>query len=204
MNTEDIQSLWQQYDEKLEKNLRLNKELLRKINLTESRRAMRVPLISDVVSVCVMIVCLLWIVPAFPRMLGHTGLIICWAISVLCFVLATILGLIMIRKLSGIQYETAPVLQLQKQITSYRKTYQLYKKIGHLTMPLLLIAFLPVSQVLINKINYFDYPFRFGITIILCLLLAYPTALWMYKKWYEEKLDRTNQYLQELREFEKE
>ena len=50
MELDDIKNTWASYDEKLNKSLKLNEELLRKLNLDKSKREMKGPFYYETTS----------------------------------------------------------------------------------------------------------------------------------------------------------
>ena len=64
MELEELKSAWAQYDKKLTENLKLNEELLRKMNLEKSRKEMNTPLTYEISSFITGLIFILYIVSA--------------------------------------------------------------------------------------------------------------------------------------------
>ncbi|MCC8199070.1 MAG: hypothetical protein LIP06_10975 [Tannerellaceae bacterium] len=182
----------------------MNKELLRKINRAESRRAMYVPFVYEIFSLLVGVGFMVWIGSSLPRLSEDFLLLVCGLVAIGCFLTGTIAGLIQIRQLSGMNYADTPVIRLQKQLAAYEKTYRTIKKISYVLMPVLLVSLLPTVNLLINGTHMFDRPIYFSIVLVAGGGIGISLALWIYKKGYEEKILLANQYLKELEEFETE
>jgi len=67
MELEELKSVWAQYDKKLSQNLKLNEELLRKMNLEKSKKEMTAPLFYEIISVIGGAIFLLFIISATIR-----------------------------------------------------------------------------------------------------------------------------------------
>jgi len=65
MELDDLKNIWAQYDKKLSDNLKLNEDLLRRMNLDKSKQEMQKPLNYKIASVILNLFFLLFLVIVF-------------------------------------------------------------------------------------------------------------------------------------------
>ena len=210
MELDDLKRSWEQYDQKLTENLRLNQELLRRSNLDRSRREMNTPLnwvwISVTVTVFIVLITLRW-----TLMYGRDPLmLICGSVFTMFMLLSVLYGLKELAMLRKIDYFRVPVLDVQKQLLAFGTFYHKVKKFELYTLPIVLVAGLIFVFKVFHKIGYLkvDMLERFPKMVIIDLLILIPLTylllIWLYRNLYDKKVKAAQRHLTELQEFEKE
>jgi len=204
MELEELKSAWAQYDKKLTQNLKLNEELLRKMNLEKSKREMNAPLFYEIISVVIGIIFLLGVLTATLRYSYELKFLIPGLITSIIVAIWVYNSISKIRLLTNIDYYDSSIVELQKSIHTFNRKYQKYKKVELYSIPVFVIAAIPILGIALRNFDIYDHPIRFTIAIILSLILGYPGQIWLYKNLYEKKIRNTSKFLDELSRFEKE
>ncbi|MBI9064585.1 MAG: hypothetical protein JEZ14_21550 [Marinilabiliaceae bacterium] len=204
MESNDIQELWAKYNEKLDQHLKFNSNLLRKINLDKSKKEFNKSFSYEIINLSIAIIIVIITGGRSFQYLDNMPIYLSFILSALLGITYSTLSIIKIQKFSKINfYSNASIINYQKQLADLRKTVLKYKKIELFLMPLLLITLLPVASMLAHNVNIFNDLTRFITTYIICLIICYPAALWLYKQLYENKLQNIMTFLDEIAEYEK-
>ncbi len=190
----EIQQLWSAHDQKLQQQMSINIDLLRKINLDKIERKMNSLVLIKAVALgfylIVTILLVSYVVIKWPNLnLVISGtLISTWALAI-CFT-----SIQEIRMALSIRF-TDPTIILQRHLMKYRSTIIRYLRIGVWVLPLHL-AFV---------VLFFDL--YFGIDIIqtgnqtwlisqflFSLLVMTPLAVWLYRKLIVANVDKKWMY----------
>jgi hypothetical protein len=204
MELEELKSAWAQYDKKLTQNLKLNEELLRKMNLEKSKKEMNTPLTSEFISVTGCTIFLLFIASATIRYSYELKFLLPGIITSIIVAIWAYNSVSKIKLLSNIDYYDSPIVELQKSIHTFKLKYQKYKKFELYSIPIFAISAAPILGIALRNFDIYEHPIRFIILIVLALLLGYPVTIWGYKNLYEKKIRNTTKFLEELNKFEQE
>lgn len=204
MELDELKNTWQQYDQKLEENLKLNEQLFRSLKLDHSRKAMFRPLLTDIFNVLILFIMLLIATTHLRELFPDLIL----RISILGFLLYCIICITLSIKriiaLTNIDYYNSTVVELQKKISDFKKMYQKFKIIEMVCIPLLFgLPFLVLKIQYQEDIHSIPL-IVLAIGLILGLGLGCLLYQWLYKHLYDKQIKATNHFLKELEEFEKE
>ena len=204
MELDDFKTAWNQYDRKLTENLKLNEELLKKLNLDKSKREMNSPLNYEIGSAIITFLLVLFLGGATIRFASDLRYSIPGLIAALLTLFGFISSLIKINAIAKIDFHNSSVIVLQKSINILKKKALLYRKIEYYVFPIYAISFAPIFLKAYKNIDIFSKSPVFYIWILLALIIYYPLAIWYYKIGYDAKLKNTSDFLNELNRFEKE
>jgi len=204
MELEELKSAWAQYDKKLSQNLKLNEELLRKMNLEKSKKEMNTPLTSEFISVTGCTIFLLFIASATIRYSYELKFLLPGLITSIIVAIWVYNSFSRIRLLTNIDYYYSSIVELQKSIHTFNQKYQKYKKFELYSIPIFAISAMPILGIALTNFDIYEHPILFIIEIVLSLILGYPVTIWGYKNLYEKKIRNTTKFLDELSRFEKE
>jgi MFS family permease len=204
MELDDLKRSWEQYDQKLTENLRLNQEILRRSNLDRSRREMSGILTFIGVNLGIAFLTAPWILRWTLMYHREPIYLICGCVSIL-FLLASLISMLKeMSMLRRIDYYNSPVVEIQKQLLAFRYFVNMEKKIGLLLVPILLWALYILGMKGIHKVDMLDHFRMLIINGVIMMAIVYPLALWFYRNFYDKKVKAAQRHLAELREFEKE
>jgi hypothetical protein len=204
MELDDLKSAWTQYDKKLNDNLQFNEMLLRKMNLESSKREMNTPLKSEIFSVAINSIMLLFVIVASLRFTNELKFFVP---GIICSILtAALLAFAIIKTtlLSNIDYYNASVLDLQKSVSLIKKKIAQFKIYEFIIFPFLGITALPILEKAIKNLDMYQNPKLFTIAVFAMLAIGYPMMMWVYKHWYEKKIKNTEQFLKEIEAYKSE
>ncbi|MFV0590130.1 MAG: hypothetical protein ACK5M7_01980 [Draconibacterium sp.] len=204
MELEELKQAWLEYDNKLSSGLKTNHLLLRKMNLNHAKAAMATPLYYELFSFVIVFALLIGTVSSTIRFASSTKLLISGGLTILWLIVSLVLTARKIKGLSNLNFYNASVLEIQKQLALVQKRYQWYKKFEFYTFPVFAVVAIPVGVKAVHGFDIFEYPWQYVIGVTLALAIGYPLAIWIYKNWYDKKLQDTNEVLTELDQFEQE
>lgn len=191
----ELQNIWNQYDKKISENIRLNKEILRKMLISKTeKRLNRIKLDAGIrltLSLLLVPTILIFNVPIRTTVDFYIGLSLFAGLFVF-FGIYRIKYFLMFNKIDF----SSSVSSIRKEVNELKK-YEL--KMLH--VGLLLLPFGAISIFLFAKI-----PFLTQDTLIpLSLMIIILTASFFYKTKYsyEERFRKLNQEIEEIEELEK-
>src|ERR1035437_5877731 len=194
MELEELKSVWAQYDKKLTQNLKLNEELLRKMNLEKSKKEMNTPLFYEIISVIVGVIFLLFIASATIRYSYDLKFLLPGIITSIIIAIWVYNSISKIKLLTNIDYYYSPIVELQKSINTFKLKYQKSKKFELYSFPAFAIAAFPILGIAMRNCDIYEHPIRFIVGIVLALLLGYSGQIWLYKNLYEKKIRNTTKF----------
>lgn len=204
MELDDFKAIWAQYDVKLTENLKLNEELLKKINLDKSKQEMQIPLNYEIASVLINVLFLLFFGISTFTFASELKFLIPGLVAILLSVWWLLTSIRKVNILTKIDYFNSPVIELQKSINTVKQKAILFRRIEYFLLPIYAVAFAPVFVKALYNIDIYYESDLYIIGIITSLILYYPLAIWYYKIIYDKKLKATSDFLNELNRFEKE
>src|ERR1035437_9270039 len=198
MELDDFKTAWTQFDRKLTENLKLNEELLKKLNLDKSKREMSSPLNYEIGSVIITFLLVLFLGGATIRFASDLRYSIPGLIATLLTLFGFVSSLIKINVITKIDFNNSSVIALQKSINILKQKVLLYRKVESYVFPIYAISFAPVFLKAYKNIDIFSKSPAFFIWILLALIIYYPLAIWYYKIGYDSKLKNTSDFLDEF------
>lgn len=206
MELQELKNAWAEYDKKLSESLKVNEELLKRMNLDKSKKELNSLMYGEMAAVAVMFLVFL------PMMFYAIYMIKQPIFSVLSFISAAIAFTCMVfailktKAFLKIDYYNTPILQLQNEITSLKMFVLKFRKIEFVLATVIIICMIPPLFNWIHGIDMFtsgyflDPIFR----IILCLAVATPLSIWANKHFYDKKIENAQYHLKEIEKFSKE
>jgi hypothetical protein len=204
MELDELKAMWAQYDTKLTENLRLNEELLKKMNLDKSKQEMQIPLNYEIASVLINVLFLLFFGISTFNFASELKFLLPGLVATLLSVWWLLASLRKVNILMKIDYFNSPVIELQKSINTVKQKALLFRKIEFYLLPIYAVAFAPIFVKVIYNIDIYNESKLYITGLISSLILYYPLAIWYYKIIYDKKLKATSDFLNELNRFEKE
>lgn len=197
MELDQIKSLWNDCDEKLNKNLKLNTRILNEINLNKTRSYMNKILFRRVIETLVFFI----LVMALFTFMGNNFSLSAPFISACILNVFCIIGLIgsisQIVLIKGIDF-SGPVTSIQKQLSQIKSHGIRILKLLFLSIPFY-TAYIFLGYKLVFGIDLFQYAdtkwLIFNFTLSLCLIV--PT-IWLYKQF--SKKGPTSKWIKSMME----
>lgn len=206
MELQELKNVWAKYDKKLSESLKVNEELLKRMNLDKSKKELTSLMYGEMLAVVVMFL-------VFIPMICYAIYMIKQPIfSVLSFISAAIAFVCMIfailktKAFLKIDYYNTPIVQLQSEITSLKMFVLKFRKIEFVLGALIIICLIPPLFRWIHGIDIFASHYFLDpiIRIILCLVIAIPLSIWLNKHFYDKKIENAQYHLNEIERFSKE
>lgn len=204
MELDDLKNTWSQYDKKLSENLRLNEELLRKLNLNSSKREMQKILTYEFVSIVISVLTILFALFISLRLIDQLRFSIPGFIAACVTSIYLSLGVIRTKGLLNIDYYSSPVLKVQRDILTLKKKTLRFRKYELILIPLLVLPLLPLLFKVVYNIDIYQNIRILVFEVVVILGLAYPLTIWVYKYLYDKKFKNAENLLAELDRFENE
>ena len=204
MELDELKSAWAQYDKKLEENLKLNEELLRKMNLEKTKKELQHPLIGEIVNIIALSLIILFIGSNTIKYLHELRFSIPGFISVAIALFGLTTTIMKTNKLLNIDYYGSSIIALQKEIASVNKFILTQRRIEYFLIPILIIAMTPIAFKIINNVDLYTRLTLFITEIVLILGVSFPITLWVNKYLYDKKFQNAKRFLEDIERFERE
>jgi len=204
MEIDDLKNAWVKYDKKLSDNLRFNEELIRKLNMNNTKQELQKPLRYEIFSVIVLFVLIVYVFTSSIRFLDQLQFCIPGFITTGVALVYLAFAFIKIKRFLNIDYYSSPVLKLQRDILTLKKKVLNIRKYELILIPLLVLPILPILFKSIHNINIYNNIKLLVIELIIILGIGYPLTLWINKYFYDRKFANANRILAELDKFENE
>ena len=204
MELDEMKRAWAQYDKKLEENLKLNEELLRKMNLDKTRKELQKPLISEIVNMVALLLVILFIGSSTIKYSNELRFSIPGLITTIIAMFGLSTTIMKINKLLNIDYYGSSIISLQKEITTVNKFIVMQRRIEYILIPILSIAMTPIAFKVINNVDLYTRTTLFVTEIVLILGISFPLVLWINKHLYDKKFHNAKRFLEDIERFEKE
>jgi magnesium-transporting ATPase (P-type) len=204
MELDELKKSWSEYDQKLTDNLRLNEELLRKMNLNSSKKEMQKIVIYEYIGIAMAIVLIIVLMAFTWAYWNNLKYSIPSTLSTLMTFLYLSFGYTRLKAIQNIDYYEAPILEVQKGILEVKQKALKQRKFELILLPTFLLPLIPVLFKMVHDINIYQEMRLLIIEVVLIIGLSYPLLFWIYRQLYDKKFKLADQHLQELKKFENE
>jgi hypothetical protein len=183
MELEELKSLWSEYDKKLDKNLQLNMQLLRKINFDKVAGKVTTLFIYKLIEMVILMFMLVYLIGFEIKYFTSPGLSIPGAITMLFIGAAFIADIRMMGIISLLRADYGtPISTMQKNVEKLKLLIMGYVKWSFLLIPfypaLLIVAVKIFKNINIWAANHHNYLF----TNLVVGALLLPLFVWMYRR----------------------
>jgi hypothetical protein len=198
MELTELQNIWQQYDKKLSKNTRLNKEILRLMLLSKPRRQLNWIKIKAGFFILSPILFVMFLLVLNVQFYLSTNFYIGLSLFLPIYSITYIWDIRYFKLIRTIDF-SKPVLSIKKQIAELEK-YKIKKtRIRYLLMPFAMIGFI---LMIIHKIT-FSFNLLSLLPIILIILVFISSLYLTFKYSIYERFNKLNKDIDEIVELEK-
>jgi len=201
MKQEEINSIWETYNRKLDQNLRFNQELLRKINLDQLKRELSKPRLMEIMNVVSTFLFALYLIVLSSLLFDQarfsvTGFVAAGStLSIMAFSLIRITG---IYKIDPVNQS---ILSLEK---AYHRLVVIRTRIGMVELVCTIISLVCMWPIILFtgfNIDVFEQVSGLFIALLICALVVVPLAIW-HEKFYRRRLANAGKILQEINQLE--
>jgi hypothetical protein len=181
MDLQELKELWSEYDRKLDKNLQLNLQLLRKINFDKVAGKARTLFLYKLVEMVLLMFMLVYLIDFEIKNITDLSLTIPGAITLIFIIAAFITDIRMMAIIGKLRSDyDAPVSPMQKEVEKLKLLIIGYVKWSFLSIPfypaLLIVAGKVFLHINFWDINHHNYLYA---NIFIGTLLV-PLFSWMY------------------------
>ncbi|MBI9034314.1 MAG: hypothetical protein JEZ03_07575 [Bacteroidales bacterium] len=202
MDLEELKDIWKQYDKKLDSNLKINEELLRKTNLDKTRKELRKPYYYEISSVVICMVMIFFLVAWSVTYINELKFSLPGFMAVALLIPYFIMSYKKTKLMAAIEYFTSPAVQVQKRITHLKVQIMKFRKIELILMPFLVVFVLPILFKAIHNVDLYEQWWLFAIELVIILGISIPLVLWLNKHLYDNKLKNAQAFMEDIQKFE--
>lgn len=204
MELTQLKAEWNKHNSYLENQHKLNEELLKKVNLDNSRKELGLPYKAEIGACIVLTICSLLFLPQVVQLWDNPYYFLSGISCLAITIGGAIIASVKIKSFASIDLFGSSIVKLQSDLIKLRKTIYRLVKFELLGIPLLFLGLPAAIKVLRNQ-ELFEINFLvIGITLATCLLVLIPFMIWMYKKLYSERIERAKHHLKEIEKFQSE
>jgi len=181
MELEELKTLWNAYDKKLDKSLQLNLQLLRKLNFEKMASKARTIVIYKIIEIIIWVTMVGYLLNFSIKYFEQPGFSIPAVITIALLVAAIISDIRMLMITTQLQTDyDAPVSSLQKKVHKLKLIILGYVKWSILGLPLYPVFLILAGKIFINvdfwSAKHYTYLMS-NIVVGACLL---PGFVWLY------------------------
>jgi hypothetical protein len=204
MESDEIKQLWSQYDKKLNENLAFNEEILKRMNLNNTRQGLQKPFAMELITIVILFFTIISVTAFSIRLIDELQFSLFGLAGVLIALTYLIFALMKANRFLQIDYYNSGIVRLQKDLALLKTFVLRLRKIEGILLPFLVIAVLPVGIKIINNINIFEKLWLFFAEVCFILGVSYAVGYWSNKHVYDKKLKEAEMFFKEIEIFEKE
>ena len=204
MKLDDLKSAWSEYDVKLSKSLKINEELLRKMNLDKSKQEMKTPIYYEIAGLFINFLTFVYILSVsikYMDVLKFSGP------GIICSIilgLYTVFSVLKVGKMSNVNYLNEPVIELQNKLSSIKSMVLKFRRWEIYLITPLVITILPILFFDLYNINVYQETHWFIFEMIAILVIVFPLTIWLNKTIYDKRMKNTEDFLKDISAFKKE
>jgi hypothetical protein len=203
MEPDDFKNAWTQHDQSLARNLRIDEETLKMVNLDRTKDQMEYPYISEMVELIGgALVGIALVVMSF-HLKEYPIYLILGLIAVLIGSLYIRNALAKIRLLKQVNYYDMPVVNLQGELALIKKRILKFRKTELLLFPLYLLPLAALTSKTFYNVDVFGDFTLFAWKFVIALGVAYLLVLLVHKHLYDKRFKEVEKIIARLKEFEK-
>ena len=203
MELDDIKNAWAQYDQSLAKNLRIDEETLRMVNLDRTKNQMEYPYISEMVELIGGALVGTAIVVMSFRLKEDPIYLLLGLIAVLVGSLYIKNALAKIGLLKQVNYYDTSVVKLQGKLALIKKRILKFRRTELLLFPLYLLPLAAITSKTFYNMDVFGNVTLFAGKFAVALGAAYLLVLLIHKHLYDKRFKEVEKIIARLKEFEK-
>ena len=202
MELDDLKSAWAQYDKKLNSQLRLNEELLRKWNLESAKRELQKPLQYELTGVAGQFVLILGTVAFSIKVIDEPKYCVPGFIAAIFEIVGLVFAIVKANKFLNIDHYGTPILKLQKEIASVNKLVLRLRKYELMLIPLVVLPSLPLIFKVLYHVDIYSNIKLFSLMILLIFGIGFPLTFWINKHLYDKKFKASENLLKEIEDYQ--
>lgn len=204
MEPDDIKNAWAKYDQSLAKNLRIDEQSLRMVNLDRTKDQMEYPYVSEMVELI------------GGALVGIAVIVMSlnlkdYPIYLLLGLMAVLVGSIYIRNalvkiglLKRVSYYDTPVVKLQGELALIKNRILKFRKTELLIFPLYVLSLAALISKTFYNVDVFGDVTLFVWKFAGALGAAYLIVFLIHKHLYNKRFKEVEKIIARLKEFEKE
>lgn len=204
MELNDLKSMWDSYDAKLSKNLKINEELLRKMNLDKSKQEMKTTNYYEITGLCINFFTFIYILSLSIKFIDFLRFSIPGFLCVFVLAVYTVFSVLKVGKLSRVNYFSDSIVSLQKKLAAIKTAVLKFRKWELYLIAPLTVTILPILFFELYHIDVYVERKWFFIELLAILLVVFPLSFWINKVVYDKRIKNTESFLKTIADFENE
>jgi hypothetical protein len=204
MELDDLKGAWAQYDTKLSKNLKLNEELLKKMNMNNSKHELQKPLKIEIGNIVWGFLLVVYVTSSSVRFIEELRFSIPGFLSAIIGLVYLIFSTIKVNRFLRVDYFGSSIVKLQKDIAELSTLILRLRKFEFILMPILLISIFPVVFKSVLNVDIYENIKLFALEVIFCIVISILVSIWGSRHFVDKKINNAKKELEELVKFENE
>lgn len=203
MELDNMKQLWNKMDDAISKQQAMNESIIKRMLHERNTSSLKSIMNMEWLGIALSAIALLILLGQISRVSNSTGMILCYAVTLLLLVAASFLGLYKIQYLSKLNAGTEPVSNMAEKIERFRLMIARERIASIILGPVLVAMSYVVILYLVMGINILDNPAKFLPLIGIAVGAYMVTVLALYKKLYFNQISAINNNLKEIADFKK-
>jgi len=202
MELDDFKKEWNQYDEKLDKALKVNEKLLQELNLDRAKSELTQPFYYALFGAGISFVIVIFSLIVLIQNQYEFKYLLPTILAGLFAAVTAGMAILILKRFMQIDYYNNSVLQLQKSLAKLKSIIYKYRKVEMLLAICIACCVSPILFKMIHNVdlytNFVSESWRF----VLGFLIAIPLCFLINKHLYDKKIENAENFFAELERFE--
>jgi hypothetical protein len=204
MESDDMQKAWEQYDENLAKNLRLDEDKLRKASLEKTEDQMEYPYTSEWVELVGGAIVATAVFILSVRQIAEPKFFWVGMLTVIIGIIYMRFSYVKIGFLKQIDYYGMPIVKLQGKVAHVKRKILKFRKIGMWLFPFYGLPIIPLTYKTLYHVDLFAHMKMLASKGIGFLIITYLAIFLINKYMYDKRFAKVEEQIERLKKFEKE
>ena len=204
MELDDLKRSWTEFDNKLDRNLKFNESLLRKMNMNTAKREFQKPLNIEIVNIVVAFLVIIYVSSMSIKFISELRFSIPGLLAVFVVFVYLYFSIRKANRFLKIDYFQSSVVKLQKEIAGLNQLVLRFRKYEFGMGPVLVLFLFPIIFKAYNKIDIYKHVWLFIIAFVSAVSIGVIGMILINKFYVDKKMKNVNRLLEEIVKFEKE
>jgi hypothetical protein len=204
MEKEDLKTIWDKYNGKLEEITAINENLLKHTLRHRSNGVIDNILKWEYLSMIEITIFLFFMLITTYKFMDDWRFLTSGIFIILFLTSCIISGFLSIKKLNSIQMFSQSIVDIKQRILMHKKLVNRFMKIFMFLIPPVIITFIPLGTKFVRNISLYDYPLFFLILSLVVIVFSYIIAFISNQTIYVRKFNIIDNSLKELEKYKEE
>lgn len=201
MELEEMKKMWQQYDNALQQNRKLDEHIINTMLKDKSTNLIRRMMNFEYFGLAIVTILTIVYLPMWTHTGDYTNLFACYLFCLLILIASLVLGIYKIQFLSATDPGNLDVTKTAERIEKFRLLVARERAWGILSLPFVLFTFYVVVEYWVKGDNFFDNMAPHAFRLIIAFITGIACTIAIYNKVYFRSIRQIKNNIAEIEKF---